>query len=360
MTKTPQMFVDDTPEAPPVPVVDRSTLERYAVCPLQAVLIDQGIVSNSGTDCDMGNEVHAILSEAVKARATDGARPDQLRDLIDGRAANSRPDVQPMVLDALRRTYPIIELLCRHDNGQERAPDDLLRYDGGDGEAGGQLAADLEVRTGGDETQTVRLTAEVDLLLATESREELDLWDWKAGRVHWTATDVKASFQFQFYAWLVFRNYQNVRRVNVRVYMTREASATSVVTFEARDFFGIERRLASAAYLFLKYRAAAPQHVPAWPAPEKCAICPAAIRCHAASKPAADLATDPERFLREYAATEAKADQMRAALTLKVRKEQRDLRFDGIGFGVEEPRKESPRAKPCKLYVVPEAGGQVD
>jgi hypothetical protein len=101
--------------------------------------------------------------------------------LIQTRAVNSRPDLQPAVVDALRKTYPIVELLCRQDNGQERAIEDLLRYDGGDGAASGQLASDLILRPPSDaEEATVRLTAEMDLLMATGSVEELDLGTGRA------------------------------------------------------------------------------------------------------------------------------------------------------------------------------------
>jgi hypothetical protein len=74
MSQTLQMFVDDTPEAPAVPVIDRSTLERWATCPHQAAHVDRGLVSNSSTDADVGNAAHDILAAAVKARATEAPR----------------------------------------------------------------------------------------------------------------------------------------------------------------------------------------------------------------------------------------------------------------------------------------------
>jgi hypothetical protein len=63
-----------------------------------------------------------------------------------------------------------------------------------------------------------------------------------------------------------------------------------------------------------------PEDVPAWPTPEKCAICPAASRCSLASRPAADVATNPASALLQYVAVQAAADQLKANLTTFVRK----------------------------------------
>jgi hypothetical protein len=87
----------------------------------------------------------------------------------------------------------------------------------------GQLAADLIPAD--DDRGAVRLTSELDLLMATASEEELDWCDWKSGWKWWTATDVRDAFQFQMHAWLIFHRFPTVSRINCRVFMTREGFA---------------------------------------------------------------------------------------------------------------------------------------
>lgn len=349
-------FVDDeAPEGPPPVVLDRSTLERWATCPHQAHHVDRGLVSSGSTEADSGNECHDILAAAVDVRHRHAVPARDLREYIDERAVKSRPDVQPEVVKALRKSYPVVHLLCHHDNGEERNPDDILRYDGGEGDRRGQLGGDILPAPEDGSRGPVRLTCEVDLLLATASPEELDLWDWKSGWRYWTAGEVKESFQFQFYAWLVFHTYPEVRRVWVRVFMTREGAATSVVEFSrGRDLYQIHQRLLSAANLYLKFRdAGGPEDVDAWPAPDKCSICPAATRCLMAHLPERDLAADPEGYLRQYVATQAAADRMAARMAVKVRAEGRDMVFrdpakGAVAFGMEKPKE--VRKPACVVY----------
>lgn len=335
-------FVDESP--PDVPVLDRSTAERYAACPHQGWWLDHNPRLSGNDLTDVGNEVHAILSQVVKARHLDAVRPAELYELVKELAFKSRPDVQPQVIEATRRAFPIVNLLCYHGEG-ERAPDDILRYDGGAGQHAGQLASDLAVGE-----QAVRLTAELDLLIAGASVEEVELTDWKSGWKHWTATAVRDSFQFQFYALLVFLNYPGVNRVNVSIVMTRDGERTSPVTFDrARHLYAIRARVISAARLFLQYHAArGPEDVDAWPSPAKCSTCDAATVCLRANLQTRELAADPEGYLRDYAAGVARVDQMKAALTTAVRVRGRDLNFGDVAFGIEKPV--ARRAPACDLY----------
>lgn len=338
------------PSGPAPQIVDRSTAERWAECPAMAWHVENGRVSTSSLPADAGNEVHKILAAAVKARHMDAARPNELREMIDAAAAQSRSDVQPEVVTALRKCWPIVQLICTHeDNGEIRSPDDLIRYDGGDGAHAGQIAADLEI-----DGVKVRLTCEVDLLLATRSAKAVDLYDWKAGRTHWTATDVFGSFQFQFYSYITLVNYPTVDTVSVSVFMPREGSATDPIDFKRRDMFAWENRIKSAVRLLLKWQSASgPTHVPAWPAPEKCSICPAAAKCPLAHQPAAEVAIDPEAALKQLVALDAAADALRRQLTGVVRKLGRDLVFGDLAFGTEKPREKAKRAETCSVYEPP-------
>lgn len=332
----------------PSQIVDRSTLERYAVCPHQARLIDSGQVSSSSLDTDAGQAVHDVISEAVRLRHVDGLDPSELRYLIERRAAEARPDIQPAVVAALRQAYKLVSLICYHETLSERSPADILRYDGGAGDFKGQVAADLIPAVDGN--PALRLTAELDFLIATASAQELELIDWKSGWTTWTGTDVRDSFQFQSYGWLVMANYPECRRVSVRVHMTREGYATSPVTFvRERDFEPIRQRLITAALTYRAHANAPPEAAPAWPAPERCGLCPAAQRCKCAHEPGSDLAKAPEGYLRQYVSLKAITDKMHDAMTAKVRDSGKDIVFGDVAFGTNKPKQQ--RAPACDSYT---------
>jgi hypothetical protein len=348
-----ELFIDDAPlglEGKAV-IIDRSSLEiGGVVCPQQSWHLAHG-VNMTNADTEKGSEVHKITSEACRRRQKDGA---QLRDLVEymeAAAATSRPDVQPQVMMSMRKAmWPIARLLCQHYNGEERHPDDLIIYDGGSGDRSGQLAADILPAT--DDRAAVRITSEIDLMLATPSEEEVDVIDFKSGWTWWTATDVRTSFQFATHFWLVCQKFPQIRRVNYRVFMTPEALMTSSVDFiRDRDFWQIHKRLMTATGIYLQHIGdESPEDVPAWPTPEKCAICPAASRCSLASRPAADVAADPAAALLQYVAMQAAADQLKANLTTFVRKAGRDLEAGTVAFGANRPK--SQRAPILDVYEV--------
>ena len=47
-------------------IVDRSTLERYATCPLQARMTDLGYARHAGKAAVSGEEVHKAISATVQ------------------------------------------------------------------------------------------------------------------------------------------------------------------------------------------------------------------------------------------------------------------------------------------------------
>jgi len=348
-----KMFTDE-PEAPPI-ILGRSELERWANCPHAAWMLDHRQVSNESKLAAEGNECHDAIAAAVKARHEDAATIGRLREIVEETAAKSRPDIQPGVIDACRRVYLILEHLCHKPYDTERAPEDILRYDGGDGQHSGQIAFDLLPAAEDGSRGPIRLTCELDLLLATPSAEEVEIDDWKSGYRHWTATDVFESFQFQFYALAVFRKYPGVNRVKVRVFMPRKGASTSYVEFRRDQSYVIHARLLSAVELYLKHKGATDaSDVPALPLPEKCSICPAAIYCKLAHKPECDFKKDPAAYLAEYVATQEKADRMADVMAVAVRRDGSDIVGSGFAFGVDKPP--SKKAKPCTLYSIKTEG----
>lgn len=327
-------------------VIDRSALEPWATCPTQGYLLASGKLT--GEPLDVGSEVHGIISAAVAERQENGAQPRELRDLMSTASYDSRPDIQPRVAHVVKiASWSIVQLICFKDSNNERHPDDLLCYDGGKDDRTGQIAEDLEV-----DGTAYRLTCELDALMATDSPEELDYLDWKSGWTHWTASDVRVSFQFQFYAWVMLNRYPKVNRVRIRVFMCGESSSTGVVEFDRKDMYLWQRRIMSALRLRASYKAAeSAGDVEAWPQPDRCATCPVAVRCAEAARDDVEVAVDPENYLGRYIAMDAATSKMKAILTVYTRKLGHDLEAGGNAFGCNRPK--AARAAPMDAYALP-------
>jgi hypothetical protein len=345
-------FADAAPE--PI-LLDRSTLEDWAECPAmawgKAHLLTMPDCSEPAT---AGSEGHDVISHAMTARIA-GCSYGEMIEYLRIKAGESRPDVQPEVCTALAiGARTIAGRICYQEDGEERHPDDIRRYDGGHGERRGQLAMDFQ-----HGEMTYRLTGELDLLMSTIAPTVLDLDDWKMGRKWWTPTDVAASFQFQFYAELVFRNYPDAQQVNVRVHMPAMASSTEPVEFRQKDRARIRARIATALATYHEY-ASKPsiEAIPAYPLPEKCAWCPLCVpgKCPMVRRDAREVPPTPEGMLEALIATEAAATRMRGLLTQHVRDTGLEVQFGQMRFGPNKPA--AKRAKAMDMYEAEEAKGE--
>lgn len=332
-----------------VEVVDRSTLERYAICPQRAFLIAKHGIKSESDIASTGSEVHEVISKAVKERQTNATPSHDLRARMIDDAQKSRPDVQPETCRIIRTcNWDLANYLCFNpETNRERHPDDLLIYDGGEKDRSGQVSADLTV-----DGVTYRCTCEVDLGIATASDAEIEVTDWKAGFKWWTATMVKGAFQPRFYSWVLFNWFPKVNVISFRIFMCAESQFTSPVEFRREDMFEIQRQIESALRLRAATKGAESKDVPAWPTAEKCAICPAAkfcVLCH--GLPEAEVAIDPEMYLDSFVAHENLVSNMKANLTKYVRSIGHDLESGPNAFGTNAPKTE--RAKSCSSYSLP-------
>lgn len=329
---------------------DRSTLERWATCPAQAAIIESGQTLSSMA-AKSGSEAHEVISATVTEWCdSDGSLTlRELHDFMMGHVLASRPDVQPDVIEALRRSSWTISKLL-HENH----PSSIMRWDGGEGERAGQLASDMEV-----DSRTVRVTGEMDLLCGSPSIEMVRLYDWKTGNKAWTVDDVNSSFQFAVYSWLVLRNYPGVQDVQVRVLNTRSGSVSHFVSTSRRySYEPIEARIRSAARQMVRYGGrgggGVPADPPAWPAAEKCRMCDAVLQCPVIrpmlDSPLVQIASDPESAVDVLVGFEAAAEAWRQHLAAVVDKRQDDVqgRLSGAWFGRRHPRSE--RKPSAKLY----------
>lgn len=333
-------------ESPPVEVLDRSTLQRTATCPMQARLHRD----RKNVLMDAGSAYHDIVSAAIKNRI-GGMMPMDVRETMKADAEKSRPDIQPDVLSIVRRSaYALVELLCFVGMREGRAPEDFMRFDGGEGEQSGQLSAEFD--------GSLVLTGELDCLLATPSPAEVELWDWKAGWIHWTPQDVLAEFQFQFYSWLIFENYPAVEVVKSRVFMPRLCTATQPVYFDRSRAVEFRARIASAVEIERQYKSVPLAQVPAWPDPDKCGACDAACRCPLADEDVGDCDKDPQKFLDRFVVLNAKHGRMKKVLSAHVRKTGADIQAESFAFGVGRPK--SARQPTCNLYSVGDGESSFD
>lgn len=331
----PYELVDDMPR------VDRSTLEEYAKCPLSARLSKELPPTPA---MESGNGVHAAVSDAITEWLDDPTmRRAELADKIKANLRYSRPDIQPdVVRGGERAAWEIAGLF------NEISPMHVLRYDGGTGKRSGQLSTELK-------TLPVIVTCEIDLLLATASKKQVRLLDWKSGWKQWTATSVSASFQFQFYPALVLANYPDVESVLVSILNSRTNNWTCEIDVTRDSLPAYMARIGSAASEWYQQQAKPIDNVPAWPGRDKCEHCRVASQCHAADR---ELSSDPIELVRTLTALQAKSESIEAILAKAVRDTGRDIETpDGLRYGFDKPKR-ATKPKPA-LYSV-KTNGETD
>lgn len=306
-------------------VLDRSTLERYAVCPAQARFVETGAVRSVGQAAIVGTEVHNAIGRTLSDYVTSSGAysPRELQDQLESELRQSRPDVQPEVIRAFRKSvWAWRQFISGIHVGN------ILRFDGGEGNRSGQLALDVE-------RLSLRLTSEVDLLLATASKEVVEEIDYKTGHKYWTENGVSDAFQFCFHAWLILGNYPEVNCVRISIWNTRQNVRTYAVEFTRERFQEYETRIMSAVSEWHMNKSKPPEQAETWPSREACAICDARALCPSADR---DIATEPVEALRQLVAVEARADALKELLNAHVDASGDDVRLNGVCYGIGKPK----------------------
>lgn len=308
--------------------VDRSTLQKFATCPMQARLTEgQQVVGNAAV---VGEQVHIAVGATIQAWIDSDANMSR-KDVVDTLEQNlrsSRPDVQPEVIDAYRASvWGFATYLCGIN------PINLKHFDGGVGERSGQLSADIE-HIG------LRVTAELDLVHATESKEVIRDLDQKSGRGLWLIDDIRDDFQFGMHAWLLFQKYPSIEVVQVAVWMTRFGRRSPWVDFPRKRMPELHDRILAAADSWARYERRIIEEVPVWPSVEKCRICDAATRCKAAER---DFGEDAPSMLDKLVAVDAIGDALRKKLAAISDKTGRRIESSsGARAGRDKPSTRKP------------------
>lgn len=307
-------------------VIQRSELEQWANCPTAARLAED-FKPSVGLAAHVGEEIHQAFSRLITSFIDSGGSLNtrELRDDLSHELASSRPDVQPQVVEGAKRSaWDFCNYLSRihHEN--------ILRYDGGEGQRSGQLAHDLP-------ELGLRITSEVDCLHASESPELLIECDYKTGWRAWDESNVRNSFQFGLHWWLIAENYPGAKALRVTVWDTRRNRRTYPVDFTRDDLPQISARIRAAAGEYLTYHDRPPEQVPAWPAPSKCRICDVASRCPVAER---DLTTlDPADLLDAMVAVKAKLYALTEIAAGYVDRTGKDIvSKSGAAFGTGKPK----------------------
>lgn len=324
-------------------VVDRSTLERWATCPVQARHLESGLVIDETLPLTVGTEAHDVLSQvtAEYVRRNGGVFTDDLWSICQETIAASRPDVTTRVNQTLKSC---LRSWCAFIG--DRRPTDLLRFDGGEGEQSGQLAMNFDA-------PAVQITSEVDLLYAGDSPDILHEVDYKTGFATWTEDDIKHALQFQLHAVLVFENYPECQCLEVIVWDTRTNHRTFRVRFFRRDEALYRGRVLQAARHWMRYRDQPTKSLPTWPEIEKCSACPVAQYCPRCEC----VETDPVELLRTLVVLDAAKSNVQARIAATVKRTGQDVTTpEGDGFGKNKPP--STRAKINTLYSTKKASDE--
>jgi hypothetical protein len=323
-------------EDEPLLTVDRSDLESVD-CPARMSFIRQGVVLNQSLAMDSGNAVHDAFSVATRQYVSSrGAlnAGEVTEDAKTNLIWDTRPD---LIWDAWQGFSPSVKawgwfLTKIH-------PENVLRFDGGDGEQSGQLAIDFP-------DLGLRCTSEVDLLYAGPSPELMHEVDYKSGFSRWTQADVQNAFQFRFHAALIFHNFPNIPAVEIKVWNTRWNDLTYGVIFKRdRDYELILMEIRRRAEAFKRYHDKQPYEVPGYPSEQRCLQCPALSIC-VLSKHLAEPVANPGEYLETTAAMQRIVDKRLELLEAVVKTTGKDVvAKDGTCFGFSKPKRETkPRA----------------
>jgi hypothetical protein len=306
--------------------IDRSTLEQWKDCPMQARLL-AGKKRTVGVAAVSGEEGHQAISRTI-ARALPGwddMSPRDFSSMLGSELRAARPDVQPDVVEAFQSVaWKLGDLFAQHTSRH------VLKYDGGEGEQSGQMDKDFG---------EFRVTSEIDLLMATQAKTLLREHDWKSGWKFHDIDMVRDSLQFQLHAVLVLSNYPDCEELEVAVWNTRKGQRLPYVTFPRTKLPQYEARIRSYLDIVARFEELPIAEVPCWPSTEKCRLCDAAIDCPAAER---ELSADPVGLLKQRIALGARLDAMDKLLQAAVTRQGAAIRTedgDCYGkFGAEKPR----------------------
>lgn len=323
-------------------IADRSTLERFAKCPRAGVWLSSGEHNTHSEAANSGSfGWHEMASRVIAQYIEMGGHPGtgvgELVAMCEAELSRTRPDVQPDAIDGGRLAIWNFARLI-----QPLAVSDFIGFDGGVGGKCSQYAADIEV---GD--KVVRVTGEMDLLLANEASPEIvDLYDWKTGRGTYDEGDVFHSFQFRCYAWLIFQKFK-VESVRAQVWNTRIGTKTRWVYFHReRDERNLYGQIRAAAETYAKHWQN--DDAPAWPSREKCLLCDCVLKCSKAGANIVEIATSPTAFVDHIAALESQVESLKEQAKAWVDAHGDIVTPNGNAFGRSKPK--ADRKAPATLY----------
>ena len=340
---------DDKPQV----LLDRSTLEDWMACPFRGSCTEGHPEADYwekmlpvGPAADAGNEVHRIIAEGIDLYARDGEDPT---DYWQAEMKKGRADLQEATLAGLRKTiwslsryvkklHPHDFLLYqqpRKDDGSYVIKDEHAK------DHDGQLA--WELLPANSTRGPLMVTSEVDLLVACASREEIAEIDFKSGMKVWNSDSVKQAFQFRLHAWLLFKNFPDVRFVRQSVWMTRMNWLTPRVNVTRRELENIEALLLMSAKEreSVMYGGHAAE---AYPSESKCAWCRAVLVCPSACAPQAEIVENPLKYAKDTVAVQTMLGKRLETLREYV-DAHGEVSGDGVAFGLKAPKKIRKAAK---------------
>lgn len=327
MTKSESEFIEPSN----LTTLDRSSLERWSICPAQARIIEAGNVNTTSAIATAGGEGHDALSRTIceffDSNGQMGA--EELRNSVWAYVMQSRPDVQPDAIRGIKASVWAWSKLVAELHFLQ-----LMKFDGGSGERSGQISADLE-------ELGLRVTTELDLLYSTPSKEVVVEVDYKTGHFRHRVQDIADSFQFNMHAWLIFENFETVNCVQLRVWNTRLNDLTYLVEFKREDLHKYACRIREAGVQWMKYHAAEVTKVPGWPEIKKCSDCAVSSLCHVGPGRAVDeLNADPGGYVDSIVALQARLDAMTELADAYVRKTNNPIvSTHGNCFGFAPPKR---------------------
>lgn len=312
-------------------ILDRSRLEQYATCPMQAYLStiwDALKAKHAGLEVfpheeklldEAAPHLFKNMSELIR-RSTDSKLAiigTQIHDLIEKAFAECKGDreiIPQWFVDNLPKVQPNIQpMAIRHARNV------------------GDIIADYHIPIIGVERQLsiiiVPETATTPAIIATmrydlvgSGNNCLHIMDWKTGYKSRTNSETADSFQAQFGAWLIMQQpeYAEINTVHFWYFETMwgtKSYAKFVRNEEHPRLPGLTTEVALKERILSAVRLFQANSKECWPMEETCAWCPMIEFCPNADMTAKTIADDPKAFVDRMVVIEAYLKNMKKSAT---------------------------------------------
>jgi len=293
-----KLFGPAKKELPPI-IADRSALEKYAICPLQAYLCRKHNIEGGNKLADTGNIVHDLIHEAIVFCEGD---TDYIADYFLEELPKVRPDIQP---EAIRAARFVCDELANMPIDRLMAVEKQIDY---------TLLPETATPPG---KGPFTITTCPDMLFHGRD-DTLVVYDWKTGYKRRSNDEAHDAYQTCHIAYILWQMYPTVDVIHFFYKETRWGSVAYARldrNYEHPRLPHLTTEAAFAGRIMEAVKLWLGDCRDAWPERKKCLWCNAIFKCNFADALARDIKTETKAAVDHYQVLQAMCDNYKKAFT---------------------------------------------